>query len=111
MKPRLSQYILFAAAIMALGIVSSNAQDAPAPAPAPKPKIKQAEDGFTPPPPPFIAKPKLKPRIKLAEDGFPTGHETPEGVAADMSRAFVKNDAAMFKPKNGSSAGWVCARF
>ena len=37
-----------------------------------------------------------KPKIKLAEDGFPTGHETPEGAACDLARAFISHDPALF---------------
>ena len=37
-----------------------------------------------------------KPRIKLAADKFPTGHETPEGVACDLARAFINRDTKLF---------------
>jgi hypothetical protein len=37
-----------------------------------------------------------KPKIKVAADGFPSGHDTPEGVACDLARAFIKHDAALF---------------
>ena len=40
---------------------------------------------------------KPKPKIKVAAaDGFPAGHDTPEGVACDLARAFIKHDAALF---------------
>jgi hypothetical protein len=42
-----------------------------------------------------IAKDK-KPKLKVAADGFPAGHETPEGVASDLSRAFINHDVALF---------------
>lgn len=38
-----------------------------------------------------------KPTIKVLEDGFPSGHDTPEGAAADMARAFIKRDYALFE--------------
>ncbi len=34
--------------------------------------------------------------ITLADDTFPTGHDTPEGVACDMARAFIARDASKF---------------
>ena len=37
-----------------------------------------------------------KPKIKVAADGFPAGHDTPEGVACDLARAFIKHDAVLF---------------
>jgi len=37
-----------------------------------------------------------KPKIKVADDGFPTGHATPEGVACDLARAFIKRDPSLF---------------
>src|SRR5256885_14241726 len=37
-----------------------------------------------------------KPRIKDAADGFPAGHDTPEGVACDLARAFIKHDIVLF---------------
>jgi hypothetical protein len=38
-----------------------------------------------------------KPPITIAVDGFPTGQNTPEGVAADLARAFIEKDPAAFK--------------
>ena len=37
-----------------------------------------------------------KPKIKVAADGFPAGHDTPEGVACDLARAFIKHDTVLF---------------
>jgi hypothetical protein len=37
-----------------------------------------------------------KPKIKVAADGFPSGHDTPEGVACDLARAFIKRDRTLF---------------
>src|SRR2546423_1389434 len=37
-----------------------------------------------------------KPKIKVADDGFPAGHETPEGAACDLARAFIKRDPTLF---------------
>ncbi len=37
-----------------------------------------------------------KPKIKVAADGFPGGHDTPEGVACDLARAFIKHDVVLF---------------
>jgi hypothetical protein len=34
--------------------------------------------------------------LKVAADGFPSGHNTPEGTAADLARAFIKNDVDLF---------------
>lgn len=38
----------------------------------------------------------IKPKLKVAADGFPSGHDTPEGVASDLERAFIRNDVALF---------------
>jgi hypothetical protein len=32
----------------------------------------------------------------IAEDGYPTGRSTPEGTAADLTRAFIENDFELF---------------
>ena len=40
---------------------------------------------------------KAKPRIKVAADGFPAGHDTPEGAACDLIRAFIQRDAKLFE--------------
>jgi hypothetical protein len=37
-----------------------------------------------------------KPTLVVADDGFPSGHETPEGAACDLARAFIKCDDALF---------------
>jgi hypothetical protein len=37
-----------------------------------------------------------KPKLKVADDGLPAGHETPEGVACDLARAFIKRDSTLF---------------
>jgi len=42
------------------------------------------------------AEDKLTPTIKVSADGFPVGHETPEGVAADLARAFIGRDVNLF---------------
>jgi hypothetical protein len=39
---------------------------------------------------------KGKPTLKVAADGLPEGHETPEGAACDLARAFIKRDDALF---------------
>ena len=39
---------------------------------------------------------KTKPKLKVAADGFPSGHDTPEGVACDLARAFINHDAPLF---------------
>src|SRR5437773_12552663 len=39
---------------------------------------------------------KPKPKIKAAADGFLAGHDTPEGVACDLARAFIKHDMVLF---------------
>jgi len=38
----------------------------------------------------------VKPKLKVASDGFPSGHDTPEGAACDLARAFIKHDAGLF---------------
>jgi len=50
-----------------------------------------------------------KARIKVAADGLPSGHETPEGAACDLARAFIKRDTALFtttclRPYGGGKA-------
>ena len=37
-----------------------------------------------------------KPKLQVAADGFPSGHDTPEGAACDLARAFIKRDPALF---------------
>ena len=37
-----------------------------------------------------------KPKLRVSNDGFPAGHDTPEGVAADLARAFIHSDVALF---------------
>jgi hypothetical protein len=37
-----------------------------------------------------------KPKLKVAADGFPSGHDTPEGAACDLARAFIKRDFSLF---------------
>ena len=39
---------------------------------------------------------KAKPPIKVVADGFPAGHDTPEGAACDLVRAFIQRDAKLF---------------
>src|SRR5208283_1189893 len=39
---------------------------------------------------------ETKPKLKVASDGFPTGHNTPEGVASDLTRAFIRHDTNLF---------------
>ena len=39
---------------------------------------------------------EAKPKLKVAADGFPAGHDTPEGVACDLARAFINHDAVLF---------------
>ncbi len=38
-----------------------------------------------------------KPTIRVAADGFPTGRGAPEGAAADLARAFIRRDPALFR--------------
>ncbi|MGO8704595.1 MAG: hypothetical protein ACLQVA_12310 [Candidatus Brocadiia bacterium] len=42
------------------------------------------------------ANPTMKPKLLVAADGFPKGHDTPEGAACDLARAFIKHDDALF---------------
>jgi hypothetical protein len=39
---------------------------------------------------------QAKPKIKVAANGFPAGHDTPEGVACDLARSFIKHDIVLF---------------
>jgi hypothetical protein len=41
-------------------------------------------------------KPATRPTIAVGDDGFPSGHGTPEGVACDLARAFIKCDDTLF---------------
>jgi len=50
-----------------------------------------------------------KPRLRVAADGFPSGHDTPEGAACDLARAFISRDIALFtntcvRPYGGGKA-------
>jgi hypothetical protein len=38
---------------------------------------------------------EAKPALKLTSDGWPAGHATPEGIACDFARAFIKRDPAL----------------
>jgi hypothetical protein len=38
---------------------------------------------------------ETKPPLKVASDGWPAGHATPEGIACDFARAFIKRDPAL----------------
>lgn len=38
-----------------------------------------------------------KPPLKVLADGFPAGHDSPEGVAGDLARAFIHRDFALFQ--------------
>jgi hypothetical protein len=42
------------------------------------------------------AGPTSKPKLKVAGDGYPGGHDTPEGAACDLARAFIRRDDALF---------------
>jgi len=47
-----------------------------------------------------------KPKLRVAADGLPAGHDTPEGAACDLARAFIQRDAKLFqetciRPYNG----------
>lgn len=33
----------------------------------------------------------------MGNDGLPSGHDSPEGVACDLARAFIKHDVTLFK--------------
>jgi hypothetical protein len=37
-----------------------------------------------------------KPVLVVKPDGFPSGHGSPEGVASDFARAFIKRDAGLY---------------
>lgn len=38
-----------------------------------------------------------KPKLRVAADGLPSGHATPEGVAADLAKAFINHDVELFR--------------
>ncbi|MCL2646247.1 MAG: hypothetical protein FWD61_04470 [Phycisphaerales bacterium] len=38
-----------------------------------------------------------RPALKVEKDGFPSGHDTPEGVACDLARAFINRDVKLFR--------------
>jgi hypothetical protein len=44
----------------------------------------------------YAAESTAKPKIKVAADGFPIGHDTPEGAACDLAKAFIKRDPTLF---------------
>jgi len=44
----------------------------------------------------FASDTPAKPKLKVAPDGFPSGHETPEGAACDLARAFINKDFGLF---------------
>jgi len=37
-----------------------------------------------------------KPKLRVAPDGLPSGHDSPEGVACDLARAFISRDDKLF---------------
>jgi hypothetical protein len=37
-----------------------------------------------------------KSKLKVVADGFPSGHDTPEGAACDLARAFIKCNLSLF---------------
>jgi hypothetical protein len=37
-----------------------------------------------------------KPKLPVAVDGLPSGHDTPEGAACDLARAFINRDSKLF---------------
>jgi hypothetical protein len=43
------------------------------------------------------SQPATRPILKVEKDGYPSGHDTPEGAACDLARAFIQRDAALFK--------------
>jgi hypothetical protein len=38
----------------------------------------------------------VKPKLQVAADGFPSGHQTPEGAACDVTRALINRDEKLF---------------
>jgi hypothetical protein len=38
----------------------------------------------------------VKPKLRVSADGFPSGHDTPEGAACDLARAFINRDEKLF---------------
>ena len=45
----------------------------------------------------IIADSTAKLKLIVTSDGFPSGHETAEGAACDLARAFIRRDAELFK--------------
>jgi hypothetical protein len=44
----------------------------------------------------LVAADTAKPKLKVGRDGLPSGHDSPEGVACDLARAFIKRDVGLF---------------
>ncbi len=45
----------------------------------------------------FVARGQVtKPNLRVAADGFPSGHDTPEGAACDLARAYINRDEKLF---------------
>ena len=45
----------------------------------------------------FVARGQItKPKLRVATDGLPSGHDTPEGAACDLARAFINRDERLF---------------
>lgn len=42
------------------------------------------------------AAPATRTTIQIGADGFPVGHDSPEGAASDLARAFIKCDGRLF---------------
>jgi hypothetical protein len=45
----------------------------------------------------FVLSCTSEPRLKVANDPFPSGQNSPEGVASDFARAFIRRDAGLFR--------------
>jgi len=66
--------------------------------------------------PSAAAKETTKPKLRVAADGLPTGHETPEGAACDLARAFINRDEKLFsstsiRPYGGGKGREAYAKF
>lgn len=42
------------------------------------------------------AQQSTKPKLRVGSDGLPSGHNTPEGAACDLARAFIARDDKLF---------------
>jgi hypothetical protein len=97
-------WVKIAAFCLLVGGCNSTHPAAPSNPPSSERSQDQGQDnGEKSPPRSTVARPEgtttvpiTKPKLKVAADGLPSGHDTPEGAACDLARAFINRDAALF---------------